>query len=345
MSRADRRRAKKKKYRLLTILTCIVVFVIGLIVYLNQTPKMVKHPEEKPSSTITEDNKEKEPVKKEEEEELDTYEPQQQYFANRKDGFYTVLLAGTMDNYNTDSIMLISIDVNTKKVNAISIPRDTMVDVPRKNKKINAAYGVSGIEGLRDVVEDVTGIYADYYCVVDIESFMQIIDLIGGVEFDVPYAMKHRDDDPKFTINLKPGVQLLDGSNALKLVRYRGTAQSDIERMNMQRQFLKAVGEKVLNSFTLKDLTKMVPVVIESIETNMSVKDMLWFYRKVGVGFDTENNLNFYSMPMDDEPGSYNGQSYVYLNWREVLKLLNETINPYENDITGNDINIIRLEN
>ena len=341
MSRMEKRRIKKRKQKITMILFLTIIFAITAIaVYLNQAPKMVRHPQEKPKESISKEND----IQKEAAEKEDSYIPTQKYFENRKDGFYTILLAGTMDEYNTDSIMLISVDVNTRQVNAISIPRDTMVDVPRKNKKINATYGVSGVEELRNVVEDITGIYTDYYIVVNVESFMKIIDLIGGVEFDVPYNMYHKDDDPEYTINLKSGVQTLNGSDALKLVRYRGTAQSDIERMNMQRQFLKAVGNKILQSFTIKDLTKMVPIVISSIETDMSAKDMLWFYRKIGKDFDSENNLNFYSMPMD-EPGRYNGQEYVYLNWREVLKLVNTTVNSYQEDITGNDINIIRLEN
>lgn len=336
MSRMEKRNIKKRKQKIwITIFFIIFVVVAGITVYLNQVPKMAKHPQEKPKQTEESD------IQQEEQE--DTYIPKQQYFENRKDDFYTILLAGTMDEYNTDSIMMISVDSNTKQINAISIPRDTMVDVPRKNKKLNAVYGVSGVEELRNVVEDIAGIYTDYYVVVNVESFMKIIDLIGGVEFDVPYNMYHEDDDPQYTINLKAGLQTLNGTDALKLVRYRGTAQSDIERMNMQRQFLKAVGNKVLQSFTIKDLTKMVPVIISSIETNMSAKDMLWFYRKIGKDFDSENNLKFYSMPMD-EPGRYNHQEYVYLNWREVLKLINSTVNPYQNDITGNDINIIRLE-
>ncbi len=261
-----------------------------------------------------------------------------------KKNFYTVLLVGTMDDYNTDTIMLASIDADNDVVHVISIPRDTMVDIDAKNKKINGAYGRDGIEELCREVQDITDIYPNFYCVVNVASFVKIVDLFGGVEFNVPYDMYHPDADSKYTINLKKGVQTLNGKKALQMVRYRGTAQSDFGRMELQRNFLIAIAKKVLNNFSLSQVTDLIPIVNESVQTNMPVKDMLWFYRNVVAEIDFDANVHFHAMPVEST-GKYKGLSYVYLDSQAVADLLNQTVNPYDKDILPGDLNIIHLEN
>ena len=329
LSNAKRRRRR----RILSVAGILTVsLVIWLVVYFLTPPAQVEPPQPDPEpddTTITETT----PPETSD----DTPE------RVRKSGFYTMLLVGTLDNYNTDTIMLASIDSEKDIVNVISIPRDTMVDIDERNKKINGAYGRDGIEELCREVQDITTIYPDFYCVVNVESFVKIVDLIDGVEFDVPYNMYHPDADSKYTINLKKGLQTLDGKKAIQLVRYRGTAQSDFGRMELQRNFLIAVAKKVLSNFSLSQVTEIIPIVNESVETNMPVKDMVWFYTNVVDEIDFDQNVHFYQMPVAST-GNYKGLSYVYLDKTAVCELLNETVNPYNLDIEEEDLNIIHLE-
>ena len=106
------------------------------------------------------------------------------------------------------------------KVSVLSVPRDTLVNVSRNTKKINAAYGVGGVEQLMDEVTGLIGFRPDHYLKVDIRGFKAIVNQLGGVSFYVPEDMYH-EDGAGFTIDLKEGSQWLDGDQALQLVRYR----------------------------------------------------------------------------------------------------------------------------
>lgn len=261
----------------------------------------------------------------------------------RIDGVYTFVIAGTNDDYNTDTIMLGQVDSNKDTVKFVSIPRDTMVDVNIKYKKINNAYGRAGMDELRRLLGEVTGIYPDYYCLVNMEDFIEIVDVIGGVDFNVPYDMYHADVDLKYHIDLKAGYQTLDGSKAIQLVRFRGTSASDYGRMEVQRDFLKAVGKKMVTEFSLSQASGMIEVISKSIETNMPVKDMIWFFINVATTMDFDNDLVFDVLP-GTTTGRYNGQDYVYLDPQQTADYINANINPYTTDIDVDDLNIIHLE-
>ena len=261
----------------------------------------------------------------------------------RKEGVYTFVLAGTNDDYNTDTIMLGQVDANNDTATLVSIPRDTMVDVNIKYKKINNAYGRAGMDELRRLLGEVTGIYPDYYCLVNMEDFIEIVDVIGGVDFNVPYDMYHADVDPKYHIDLKAGYQTLDGKKAIQLVRFRGTSANDYGRMEVQRDFLKAVGKKMVTEFSLSQASGMIEVMAKSIETNMPVKDMIWFFINVATTMDFDTGLVFDVMP-GTTTGRYNGQDYVYLDAEQTAEYINANINPYTTDIDPDDLNIIHLE-
>jgi len=219
-----------------------------------------------------------------------------------------------------------------------------MVDVNIKIKKINNAYGRAGMDELRRLLHEVTGIYPDYYCLVNMEDFIEVVDVIGGVEFDVPYNMYHEDANPKFNINLRKGHQMLDGKKAIQLVRYRGTSASDYGRMEVQRDFLKAVGKKMVSEFSIDQASGMIEVMSKSIETNMPVKDMIWFFLNVATTMDFDTGLVFEVMP-GTTVGKYNGGDYVYLDPQSTVDYINEKISPYTTDITVDELNIIHLEN
>lgn len=316
------------------VLLGLLALVVGLVIYIS-TPPTVPPPPVKPTNVSTSGT-------------TTVGDPNISAPAGagfvRRDKVYTFLLVGTMDDYNTDTIMLGTIDAEKDTVNVLSIPRDTMVDVPAKIKKINSAYGRSGVDELCREVGEVTGIYPDFYAVVNVENFIDIVDLFGGVEFNVPYNMVHLDKDAKYSINLKKGLQTLNGKKALQMVRYRGTSQSDFGRMELQRNFLVTIAKKAVREFSVAQIKDMLPIINKSLKTNMPVKDMIWFYLNVISSLDMDKDVQFHAMP-GTTTGYYNGQSYVYLGATEMLELINQVINPYTTDIAESDVHIIHLEN
>ena len=241
--------------------------------------------------------------------------------------------------------MVGAIDMTTHKCNIISIPRDSMIDTDAKIKRINGTYGRVGMEGkggLLYAVWGVTGIYPQYYCLVNMKTFIQIVDLIGGVEFDVPYDMYHADKDPDYHIDLKKGTQLLDGKKAIQLVRYRGTKLNDFGRINMQKDFLVAMLKQVKNSFTIDKATGIITTAYKSLKTNMPLDDMIYFYTEGLRKMNLNEDITFYTMPWLGT-GKYNGQDYVYLDEAKSIELINNTINPYTTDLTTSDIYVQEL--
>ena len=275
-----------------------------------------------------------------------------------KENFFTFLIAGTSDNYNTDTIMLGAVNTETLECNIISIPRDSMYDTVSVYKRINGAYGFSytetykkaygedaprGMDALREAVRSITGVYPQYYCLVKMDGFIEIVDDIGGVQFNVPVDMYHPDSDPDFNIDLKAGDQLLDGKKALMLVRYRSYKMSDFERMNMQKQFFVTVLQQVKERFGVKNAAKIVTTVADNIKTNMPVEDMLWFYNNVLTKMENlSEDITFYTLPYSGT-GKYQNQDYVYIDKTAALELLNKTVNPFTTDLTEADVNILDL--
>lgn len=259
----------------------------------------------------------------------------------RKDDFYTFVIAGTNDGYNTDTILLGGIDVKSHKITLMSIPRDSMVDREVKYRKINNAYGRAGVEEFKDELEEITGVYPDFYCVLNLKAFVKIVDLVGGVEFDVPYDMYHQDG--LTTIDLKAGRQVLDGEKALQLVRFRGTSANDFGRTQVQRDFIAATLQQVTQNLSLGTITGILDAVIKNIKTDMDVQNMLWFYSNVVSKMDFGSDLIMTAAPTQGT-GKYLGQHYVYLDPQGVVDTVNQGINPYTVPLIVEDLHIVNLK-
>lgn len=215
---------------------------------------------------------------------------------------FNILLAG-LENKRTDTIMLVSYDTENKTADIISLPRDTYLprnaDDEAELKKINAVYGQEGIEGLTLRVQGLLGIPVEKYAVIDYEAVVACVDMIGGVQVDVPFHMEYTDiyDDPPLYIDIPEGVQVLDGEQSLKFLRFRkGYDNQDLGRIEAQQQFIK--------SFVKRSLGLQLPEVIKEayshIETNISVSDLLDLAGDL-VGFSTDN-INTCILPGMETP-------------------------------------------
>lgn len=193
---------------------------------------------------------------------------------------------GLEENARSDTMIMASIDAKNKKVAMVWIPRDTRVEVSNgRYNKINSVNILEGPEAACEKVSDLLGTRVDYYMVTNFEGFADIVDTLGGVTINVEGNMYHWDPDPRLNINLKSGVQRLDGQDALRYVRYRGGPTADIGRTGRQQKFVKALVAEMFNTKTIFKLPKLLPQISDSIKTNVPMSDML-FMVKLAQDFD-----------------------------------------------------------
>lgn len=173
----------------------------------------------------------------------------------------------------SDTIILASIDPEVNRVALVSIPRDTKISGSAAGgmDKINAANVIGGPELAVDKVEELMNEKIDYYIELDFEGFKKIIDTIGGVTINVDQRMYK----PSENIDLQPGEQKLDGSDALAFVRFRGYTMGDIERTAHQQEFIKALGKELLKPSTIIKLPSLIKEARADVKTNLGLADML----------------------------------------------------------------------
>ncbi len=172
------------------------------------------------------------------------------------------LATGDPESELTDTIMLLH--TGTGPSTLVSIPRDSMVDIPGHGRnKVNSAYGRGeadsdggGPQLLVRTIEGATGLHIDHYVQIGFTGFVSVVDAVGGVDLCVPEAIK----DPKAALDIEAGCQTLDQATALGYVRTRATASSDFGRVERQRAFIGALLEKVTSPATLLNPFRVVPL-------------------------------------------------------------------------------------
>ena len=281
------------------------------------------------------------------------------YGSGRKEDFFTFLVIGrdTGGGGNTDTLMLASYDVPNQKLNVMSIPRDTMVNVSWDIKRINSVYnyaggGDDGIEALDKEISQLVGFVPDFQVAVEWEAVGELVDAIDGVWFDVPRNMNYDDPTQDLHIHIEKGYQLLDGEDAMGVIRYRhdndmryGYADGDLGRIKTQQAFLKAVVEQCLQIKNVARIQQLAEVFNKNVTTNLSIQNLLWFGQQAIFGGLEMENVNFVTMPCTNKSvwsRSYNSmQSYVVPNTDELVDLVNECFNPYLEDLSARELDIM----
>lgn len=268
----------------------------------------------------------------------------------RKENYFTFLLLGKdTSSGSTDTIMLVSYDVNKGEVNVMSIPRDTMVNLPHDMKRINSIYSSKqGLEGLKTHIGYLTGVVPDAYIMVEWEAVGRIVDALGGVQFDVPFDMNYDDPYQNLHIHQKKGSRLLSGEDAMQVVRWRknndGTNYGDTTRVEVQQSFLKAVAKQCLQIGNWTKVREFAKIFAENVETDLKLNNLLWFAQNA-------MSLNMDKIQFMTLPGEHNGyawsrtyqnnQSYVFADPAQVVEMVNQYFNPYTEDITEDDLQIM----
>lgn len=222
-----------------------------------------------------------------------------------------VLILGVstdLDSQLTDTIMIASYNPNTQKANLLSIPRDTFTGKNKNrataSQKINCLYNIDKTpEKTLKAINDITGLDIKHYIVVKTEALIKLVDAIGGVEFNVPINMKYDDPTQNLHIDLKSGLQVLNGDKAEQLLRFRHSnmdkngvmttypseyGNDDFGRMRTQRDFISATLQQTLKPSNIFKIGQILEIAHENVETNLElsyIKD----YIPYAVEFSTEN--------------------------------------------------------
>ena len=194
----------------------------------------------------------------------------------------TILIMGVDvredDVGRSDTLMVATVDPKYDKASLLSIPRDTRVRIYGYGyDKINAAYAYGGEPLTENTVENLIGIDIDHYVIVNVRSFVKIIDAIGGVDIYVPKRMYYEDpwdDDGGLLIDLYPGRQHMDGKTAVTYVRYRDS-EGDIGRIQRQQQFVEACIDKVTSPEIITKIPDIIREVYNAVDTDMNFRELL----------------------------------------------------------------------
>ena len=218
-----------------------------------------------------------------------------------------ILLLGISEDINTeltDTIILCSYNPQTQQASMISIPRDTFVG---KNKnyakgtdKINSLY-TRGIDKTISAVENILDCSIDYYAVVKIHSLIKIIDIIGGINFEVPIDMDYDDPTQDLHIHLSQGMQKIDGEKAEQLLRFRHNndgssypieyGDNDFGRMKTQRNFITETIKQTLTIQNLPKAKEIINTIFENLDTNIEINDIIPYIIKA-TEFDFNNIIS-----------------------------------------------------
>ena len=214
----------------------------------------------------------------------------------------------------SDILMVAHLDFAKNTISLLSIPRDTRALVPGRGvTKINAAHQVGGPAMSEKVVQSTFGIGSDKYLALDFEGFEQAIDTLGGVDLSVDKKMDYDDNWGHLHIHLKPGLQHLNGQQAMGFVRFRHS-DSDLVRTKRQQALLAALKTKLRSPEALAQIGPLLAVIDKHVDSDLTPNQEVALAR---FAHDTPHE----SVRMDTLPGLIAGND-VATNWTEARPLI-----------------------
>lgn len=172
----------------------------------------------------------------------------------------------------TDTIMLVKANSQTGEVDILSIPRDTRLKIRDTFDKVNHAHAFGGIDLTLKTLRDFLGLDIDYYVQVNFKAVENIIDDLGGVDFDVPKGFNAKTGG----VTVKEGKNHLSGKEALAYLRTRSIYNNgDIGRVEAQQGFMKAMVDELVKKSDKVDLTKLATTYLKYVRTNLPMGDIV----------------------------------------------------------------------
>lgn len=232
------------------------------------------------------------------------------------------------DPKRTDTMILIHYNPDNESVNVVSIPRDTLIRINKKDSKINAAHAVGGVTYAIDAVEKLLDVEIDYYGKVNYKGFRKIIDSIGGVDMKISRSMNYDDDSQNLHIHFKKGENVhLDGEKAEQFFRWRknnngtGLAEGDLGRIENQHMFIEKIIEKLKSPKIIPRIPAILMTLPKYCETNMSADEII----KYGCDFIKVSKVKMDTLKGDSQ--YINGSSYFLYDKsfnKEILDVLHD---------------------
>lgn len=249
----------------------------------------------------------------------------------------------------SDTIIVCSYNPKTQNASMLSIPRDTYVTNGNykysAQNKINSVYnGGENPERTLAAVNELTGLDLKYYILVDTEALIKLVDLIGGVEFDVPIDMDYDDASQDLYIHLKKGPQKLTGKQAEQVVRFRhnnnGSSYSyeygneDYGRMKTQRNLIIAVAKQTVRLKNVTEIKNMINIMKEDVKTNIDFNLLLdYIPYAININLDTIQTAQ-----LPGESKQKNGGWFFFHDEEETLTVVDELFNEKVIETEGNVI-------
>lgn len=261
-------------------------------------------------------------------------------YSKEKKKEINALVVGVNDGL-TDTMIYVKYNVENGKIAMMSVPRDTYVLNEYGNPcKLNSIYRGKYTTKLVQKVQDLIGVTIDYYLVFRADMLINMVDAIGGVEVDVPFAMKYDDPTQNLHINIPKGKQVLDGKNAEGFVRFRhnndmtvGYAMGDLDRTEVQQEFIKRFIATVLDPKNITKIPDLINIANENTETNVTVREALKYVTDASK-IDTSN---IYTTTAPGVAKMIDGLSYFLLDKEETRAVIEKEFQL--NDVTKEETN------
>ncbi len=253
-------------------------------------------------------------------------------YVREKDKYLFLVVGVDKASGRGDAILLASFDVSAGRISVMQIPRDTYIEWNGKEDKINSIVLDADVYTMRDILEVTLCINIDYTALIDLEALEVIVDSVGGVEIDVPFDMKYSDPFQDLYIDLKAGLQVLDGKNATDFIRFRSDyADGDLGRIDAQKQFMSSLFKKVMNEMNAVEALSIAKGVLPMLETDITLDDAAYF---AGKFFSTKDrNLEMLTAP-GFQLHKTNPEAWYYVLSKDgMLEAVNTYFNVYDNKI------------
>lgn len=212
------------------------------------------------------------------------------------------------ENARADTILLVRANGKDKTFSQLSIPRDTLADIPGYGEdKINAAYAYGGPALMIATVQQFTGVPIHHYVELEFAGFPAIVDQLGGVEIDVPSVIDSQyPNGYEWTeVHFDAGPQHMGGERALTFVRVR-YSDDDFHRMERQQRFMEALTKKLTSPGNMARMPLIAPGMVENITTDLSTNDILRLgWTKFRTPPDRNRKFVLVGSPEDIGGGSY----------------------------------------
>lgn len=217
----------------------------------------------------------------------------------------------------TDTIMVLHYEPKNNAASLISVPRDMLIKVNKKNNKINAAYAIGGEKLIQSEVEKLIEADINYIVKIDYEGFRALVDAVGGVEMYIERNMYYDDDAQDLHIRFNKGeTVLLDGKKAEEFFRWRknndgtGFANGDLDRIENQHKFINKLIEKCTSPAIITNIKGILDVLPAYVKTNMSPSKIISY----GLGLKDLDKSNVTTATLQGDLKTIGGASYVVYN-------------------------------